>query len=98
MKTPHFNELYHWYLHGCRRIAIHPLAFPAVLLTCALLLIATPVPCFEPEEKLYLQTMEEPQLKERLAQLHAYHERRNPCDVQELLLLESIDSLHKASP
>lgn len=98
MKTTHFNELYRWYLHGCRRVAIHPLALPAVLLACALVLIATPVPCFEPEEKAYLQTLEETELKERIAQLHAYHESRNPCDVQERMLLESIDSLRKDSP
>ncbi|GGC21221.1 hypothetical protein GCM10011386_11450 [Parapedobacter defluvii] len=98
MKTTHFNELYHWYLHGCRRIAIHPLALPAVSLAFALVLIATPSPCFEPEEKAHLQLLDEIQLRKRVAQLHAYHESRNPCDVQERMLLESIDSLRRVSP
>jgi|GEM_PF-6152239 len=98
MKTTQFNELYYWYLHGCRRVAIHPLALPAASLAFALVLIATPSPCFEPNEKAHLQLLSEIQLQERVAQLHAYHESRNPCDVQERILLESIDSLRRISP
>lgn len=81
-----------WYLYSCRRIAIHPLVIPAILLTAVFVLIVAQAPCMEPEEEARLYEMEDAERKARIRQLYAYHESRDPCDVQERVLLEQIDS------
>lgn len=92
------EDLMHWYRYACQRVAIHPFALPGVGLAGAIIMIALPAPCMEPGQKAYLHQMKEVERRARIAQLYSYHESRDPCNVQERILLERIDSAQTPSP
>lgn len=95
----HFIEdLMQWYRHACRRVAIHPLALPGVGLVGVIMMIAVPAPCMEQGQKAQLQQMKAAERKARIRQLYSYHESRDPCDVQERILLERIDAAQTPLP